>query len=110
MSGIFRSVSINKRRKGSDDESITKQTIKSPRSSTFDFQFQESKEGGLNITKKFQRRVKIMTTNPREYISYFEENPSEETCNHFREHFALPESEKLHASKGLFLGFFYNND
>ncbi|CAJ0915764.1 19753_t:CDS:10 [Entrophospora sp. SA101] len=106
MSNIFRSVSINKRRKGYDDESsltITKQTIKSPRSSTFENQTQDSKEGSLSITKQFQRRVKIMTTNPKEYISYFEENTSEKTNSHFREHFALPESEKLHA---IFYGYF----
>jgi hypothetical protein len=34
--------------------------------------------------------------NPKKYISSFEEDFSEETRQHFKDHFALSEHEKLH--------------
>jgi hypothetical protein len=57
----------------------------------------ETTDSQWNITKYVSKRAQVFLKNPKKYISSFEEDLSEETRQHFKEHFALPENEKLHA-------------
>ncbi|CAG8600636.1 7585_t:CDS:10 [Funneliformis caledonium] len=72
--------------------SIQKQTTLEPISAS------ETTDSQWNVTKFVSRRARVFWKNPKKYYSSFDENPSEETRQHFREHFALSEHEKLYAA------------
>ena len=61
----------------------------------------ETSDSQWNLTKYVSKRAQIFLKNPKKYISSFEEDLSEETRQHFREHFAFSENEKLHAGNIL---------
>ncbi|RIA84856.1 Glycosyltransferase Family 1 protein [Glomus cerebriforme] len=98
-----------KHRRGKSREDLPSPTSprspsRSPRSTTLEsLPNSETSDSQWNLTKYVSRRAQIFLKNPKKYISSFEEDLSEETRQHFRVHFALPEQEKLHA---VFYGYF----
>ncbi|CAG8508141.1 21094_t:CDS:10 [Dentiscutata erythropus] len=102
--------SIHKRSKSADETSSTSAiTTKSiPKSiqstsSTLDSVTEQDVQSS-SVKRMLSRRVNVLIQNPIKYMSSsFNENPQEETKERFREYFALPESEELHA---VFYGYY----
>lgn len=87
----------HKRNKSRDEPPSPTISRSVPRSTTLETVTSETSDSQWNITKYVSRRAQVFLKNPKKYISSFEEDISEETRQHFREHFALPENEKLYA-------------
>ncbi|CAG8480364.1 21836_t:CDS:10 [Rhizophagus irregularis] len=93
----------NKSRDEPPSPTIPRSVSRSPRATTLETVTSETSDSQWNITKYVSKRAQVFLKNPKKYISSFEEDISEETRQHFREHFALPENEKLYA---VFYGYF----
>lgn len=87
----------NKSRDEPPSPTIPRSVSRSPRATTLETVTSETSDSQWNITKYVSKRAQVFLKNPKKYISSFEEDISEETRQHFREHFALPENEKLYA-------------
>ncbi|CAG8546394.1 14762_t:CDS:10 [Acaulospora morrowiae] len=91
MDSLKKSISIHGRSKNYDETSPNthRSLSRSPKPSDL-------------TLEPFSRRVSVFFKNPAKYISTFDENPSEETNEHFRHYFAL-KNEKLDA---VFYGYY----
>ncbi|CAG8481451.1 7347_t:CDS:2, partial [Racocetra fulgida] len=98
--------SINKRRKSVDETltTTTRSVSKSVQSSSSTLDLPAEREVQSSVKKNLTRRVNTLIQNPIKYMSSsFNKSPEDETKERFREHFALPENENLHA---VFYGYY----